>query len=146
MIVDVIPLERIEPAEQTNYSMAYHEHPRALLFFAKVAVAGYALYLCAYGTWIYIPIHRVMALFSVIVLLPKFGWVLPATLAGVLASLSLPKHVNWDPSDDFGTIATQTMIAFVLGCLFDWISNRQSTGASLAKTPESFNDPTTNAG
>ncbi len=73
----------------------------------------------------YLPIYRLFAVISIIVLLPKFGWVIPTTIHGLLISLSFPKHVNWDPSDDFGTITALTTVAFVLGCMFDYLSNRR---------------------
>ena len=114
----------METLVKTTRENADLKRPQALLLFAKIAVVAFALFLCAYGTWVYLPIHRLMALISLIVLLPRFGWVLPTTISGVLFSLSMPKHVNWNPSYDVATIAVLTTGAFLTGCVFDCIANR----------------------
>jgi len=92
------------------------EHPRPLLLFTKLTIVGTALFYCSNQSPVTLPLFRVLAGISVIVLLPRFGWLVPITLASML--FSLPVH---EP-DNFLTIGSVTAGGFVLGCVFDYLA------------------------
>ena len=109
----------LELPNNTTSGIQADKSSRALLFAAKIAVVAYAIYLCAYGTWLYIPIHRAIVAISILALLPLCGWGLPTTVAGVLFALGPYRLKHWYPVDDFGNIIFFGLCAFLTGCALD---------------------------
>jgi hypothetical protein len=103
------------------------QHPRALLLFTKIAVVGFAASLAVGHSWPYVGLHRWLLAFALGALHPRFGWLVPMTLVGVLIGVALPfpGRANWDPSDDFGWISSLVVFGFIVGFVAERMAQRE---------------------